>query len=281
MAKISLVINTYNEEALIEDCIKSAMPFADEVIVVDMHSGDKTVEYAKALGAKVYYFEHMGIVEPARNFALQQANNEWILLLDADERIPAELGNLLKKCAEENSYDSFSIPRKNIQFNKWVQHTGWWPDYQVRFFKKDSVDWSSTIHSAPQLKQKHYTLPVSEEHAIIHYNFRSIDHLLEKICRYTTHEKKLSKESLKDPYKFLGYFEKEIAMRFIREKGYEDEIHGFMLSKFMEFYRFVELARYWEENGYTELTDINKIKKIMSKRYKRTLLDKILGRKKL
>src|SRR6185437_13983552 len=98
---ISLVINTFNEEALIEDCIKSAMPFVDEIIVVDMHSSDKTVELSKALGAKVYYFEHMGIVEPARNFAIQQASREWVLLLDADERIPDTLGNLLTEVVKE------------------------------------------------------------------------------------------------------------------------------------------------------------------------------------
>jgi glycosyltransferase involved in cell wall biosynthesis len=280
MIKISLVINTYNEETMVEDCIKSALPFVDEVIVVDMYSTDKTVDYARGLGAKVYFFEHTGIVEPARNFALQQATSEWILLLDADERIPATLGNLLQHYVQENSYDSFSIPRKNIQFKKWVQHTNWWPDNQIRFFKKDSVVWNSAIHSTPQLKQNHYTLPPKEEYAILHYNFRSVDHLLEKIYRYTSYEKKLSRESLKNGDVFLAYFEKEFGQRFINGKGYKDEIHGFMLSKFMEFYKFVELARYWEENDYAELTDMKKIKKIMWKRHKRTLLDKILRRKK-
>ena len=280
MTKISLVINTYNEEEMVEDCIKSALPFVEEVIVVDMYSTDNTVEYSKALGAKVYFFEHTGIVEPARNFALQQATGDWILLLDADERIPETLGSLLKEYAKENNYDSFNIPRKNIQFKKWVQHTNWWPDYQIRFFKKDSVVWNDAIHSTPLVKQNHFTIPANEEFAILHYNFRSVDHLLEKICRYTLHEKKLSKEWLKDGDNFLGYFEKEFGQRFINGKGYKDEIHGFMLSKFMEFYKFIELARYWEENDYAELTDVNKLKRIMWKRHKRSLLDKILRRKK-
>lgn len=280
MTKISLVINTYNEEAMIEDCIKSALPFVDEAIVVDMHSTDKTVEYATALGAKIFFFEHTGIVEPARNFALQQATGDWVLLLDADERIPETLGHLLKKFAKENNYDSFNIPRKNIHFKKWVQHTNSWPDYQIRFFKKNSVVWNDAIHSTPQFNQNQYSLPPKEEYAIIHYSFRSIDLLLEKICRYTVHEKKLSKESLKDADKFLGYFEKEFGQRFVSGKGYKDEIHGFMISKFFEFYKFLELARYWEENNYAELTDMHKLKKIMVKRHKRTFLDKILGRKK-
>ena len=95
--KISVVINTYNEEKNISRCLESVKGFADEIIVVDMHSADKTVEIAKKYGAQVFEHEYTRYVEPARNFALSRATGDWILLIDADE----ELSGTLRKKLEE------------------------------------------------------------------------------------------------------------------------------------------------------------------------------------
>ncbi|MCX6704644.1 MAG: glycosyltransferase family 2 protein, partial [Candidatus Woesebacteria bacterium] len=91
MAKISVVINTLNEEKNLPRAIASVKGLANEVVVCDMESGDKTVEVARSLGAKVFAHEKTGYVEPARNFAVSKASNPWVLVLDADEEVPDKL----------------------------------------------------------------------------------------------------------------------------------------------------------------------------------------------
>src|ERR1035437_3052148 len=99
MNKISLVVNTLNEELNIRECIESAKYLVDEIIVCDMHSEDKTVEIAKSLNAKVFYHEKMGYADPARYYAISQATCEWVLVLDADERMTPDLVSKLKLIA--------------------------------------------------------------------------------------------------------------------------------------------------------------------------------------
>lgn len=136
MKKISVVINTLNEEKNIALAIKSVREFADEVVVVDMHSEDKTCEVAESLGAKVFTFERKSYVEPARNFAISKASGDWVFILDADERATPQLLAKLKKIVKENQYDFVNIPRKNLIFGKWIRHSLWWPDYNIRFLER-------------------------------------------------------------------------------------------------------------------------------------------------
>ncbi len=88
--KISVLINTFNEERNIKNCLES-VSWADEIIIVDMYSDDKTVDIAKNYTDKIYYFERMGYADPARQFALKKATHEWVLIVDADEMVPLEL----------------------------------------------------------------------------------------------------------------------------------------------------------------------------------------------
>lgn len=262
MTKISLVINTKNEEKFIEECILSAKDIVDEIIVADMHSTDKTVEIAGNLGARIYYVEDVGFVEPARNFAISQATNQWILLLDADERITPRLAHLLTTIAQENKYEAVRMPRKNIQLNKWIKHAGWWPDYQLRFFQKDKVKFGTEIHSSPVFSKNYFSVPEEEDLAILHYNFRSVDQLIDKIFNYTKYEEKLTISKVKEAQDFINYFEGEFNKRYLLNSGYKDGLHGYILSKFMEFYRFLEVARFWEKHNYENITDVEKLQEI-------------------
>ncbi|MEK9179498.1 MAG: glycosyltransferase family 2 protein, partial [Patescibacteria group bacterium] len=124
---ISLVVNTKNEEKDIVECIRSAQELVSEVIVADMHSTDKTIEFAKKEGATVFTVKDVGYVEPARNEAIQKAKNEWVLLLDADERLSPGLVPVLSEIAESDKADVVEIPFKTIILGKWMQHTKWWP----------------------------------------------------------------------------------------------------------------------------------------------------------
>ena len=117
MSRISAVINTFNEEKNIKRCIDSLKNFADEIVVVDMQSIDKTKEIAKSMGAKVFDCDYVGYVEPARNFAIKKAKNDWILILDADEELLPSLKLILKDRVDKSNYNYFRIPRKNIKKN--------------------------------------------------------------------------------------------------------------------------------------------------------------------
>src|SRR5688572_7980444 len=139
IGKISVVINTLNEEKSIERAIKS-VDFADEILVCDMHSDDNTPLIAKKLGAKVIFHKRAGFVEPARNFAISKAEHEWVFVLDADEEVPDSLKGKLKEVINGSGVTTFvEIPRKNILFGRWMKASMWWPDYNIRFFKKGFV----------------------------------------------------------------------------------------------------------------------------------------------
>src|SRR3989338_9695208 len=114
MNKISLVINTKNEEKNIKDCILSVKDIVDEIIVVDMQSSDKTVQLAKELGAKTYSVKDVGFADPARNFALSKVTLGWTLTLDADERLTKQLRDKIIRLTKDSSYDGYKFPFKNI-----------------------------------------------------------------------------------------------------------------------------------------------------------------------
>ena len=180
--KISVVINTLNEEQNLPRAIKSAKNLAHEIVVVDMHSQDKTPSIARQMGAKVFNHQPTGYVEPARNFAISKASGNWILILDADEELTPTLCRVLKQLVRgepsrdldpPSSLTYIRIPRKNIIFGEWVRHARWWPDYNIRFFKKGCVQWSDEIHLPPQTKGQGWDLPPQEEYALIHHHYQS------------------------------------------------------------------------------------------------------------
>lgn len=249
---IAVVINTFNEEKNIERAIKS-VKWADEIIVCDMHSKDKTVEIAKKLGAKVIFFKEEEFVEPARNYAVSKASNEWILLLDADEEVPKGLAERLRKIVDKyKAINYVEIPRKNIIFGKWMQNSGWWPDYQVRFFKKGAVFWQDKIHSKPKLNGEGIKLDPYEDLAIIHHNYQTIEQFIERMNRYTTIE---AEQIYKEGYRFnwKDLFEKplnEFLSRFSANQGYKDGLHGLSASLLQAFSFLVVYLKLWQLDSF-------------------------------
>lgn len=264
--KTSVVINTYNEEKNIERCLCSAKGFADEIIVVDMHSSDRTVDIAQKFGAKIFQHEYTRFVEPARNFALRQAQGKWILLLDADEELTENLAVKLHEIANENKADSVEIPRKNIIFGKWIEHSRWWPDYLVRFFRSGKVTFSDKIHVPPVVKGEKLTLDAKEENAIIHYNFQTISQFIERLNRYTDIQ---SEELERQDYKFkvedlITKSSGEFFSRFFSGEGYKDKLHGLVLAGLQAFSEFIVYLKVWEKQGFKE-ERIDKLNKFWRK----------------
>lgn len=250
--KISVVLNTLNDEKIIEQAIKS-VSFADEVIVCDMHSGDETVNVAKKLGAKVFFHKKEEFVEPARNFAISKASNEWILILDADEEIPETLAKRLQEIVSKTKQiDYVRMARKNLIFGHLIKHSGWWPDYNIRFFRKGKVRWTNKIHRPPETLGQGLDLPAEEKYAVIHHSYETIPQFLDRMSRYTKIEaEQLHKEGYKFDWKDL--FEKpmgEFLSRFFASEGYKDGLHGLALSLLQAFSFVVVYLRVWEMEGF-------------------------------
>lgn len=267
--KISVVVNTFNEEKNISRCLESVKNFANELIVVDMHSTDKTVEMAKKYGVKVFQHDYTRYVEPARNFALTKAGGDWILVIDADEELPLTLAEKLKGIAQENKVDYVEIPRKNIIFGKWIKHSFWWPDYNVRFFKKGMVIWGEKIHSRPMVHGKGSRLEAKEEQALIHYNYQTISQYLERNNRYSEIK---AEELVKEDYHFsLQDLVKkpadEFLSRFFAGEGYKDGLHGLSLAILQSFVEFLIYLKVWEKEGFRQ-TEVKSFPKLFQKSLK-------------
>jgi glycosyltransferase involved in cell wall biosynthesis len=252
MAKISVVVNTLNEEKNLPRALSSIKTIADEIVVVDMKSIDNTVGIAKEFGAKVYEHERTNYVEPARNYALSKAKNKWILVLDADERVPAKLTKKLKQISKSPDADYYRIPRKNIVFGKWLKHSRWWPDYNIRFFKKGAVAWNEVIHSVPMTTGKGKDLPDLKDYAIVHYHYNNIEQYITRMNRYTTVQAKIKR---KDGYKFswrdlISKPSGEFLSRYFFAEGYKDGIHGLALSGLQAFSEMVLYLKLWQSEDF-------------------------------
>lgn len=261
MNSISAVVIAKNEEKRLKECLES-VKFAKEIIVVDDGSEDKTVEVAKKYTKNIFHHKSKGYVEAARNFALSKATEEWILLLDADEVVPESLRKKLQDIAGDESISFVKIPRKNIIFGKWIQqNSGWWPDYQVRFFRRGTVTWPSQIHAQPVPEGDGVELPADESFALIHANYESISQFLEKLDRYTTEEaeEKGANTNWNDSLQVPA---DEFISRFYARNGYKDGMHGLMLSLLEAFYSEVLFAKRWEKGGFYEVDEKTFLDKI-------------------
>ncbi len=248
---ISAVINVRNEADNLKKCLRSIKNFADEIIVVDMHSTDDSVKIAESYKAKVFSYKQMSYVEPARNFGLSKALGKWILLLDPDEYLSKELKAELKKITARESVDFVKIARKNIIFGKWIRHSNFWPDYLIRFFRKNSVTWKKEIHSQPETTGNSLTLPDTDQLSIRHNNYQSITDFVIRALRYSNIQ---AQELFDSDYKlrtsdFILKPIQEFNSRFFVSEGYKDGWHGLILCLLQSFAIFLIYARLWEKQS--------------------------------
>ncbi|MCJ7805574.1 glycosyltransferase family 2 protein [Patescibacteria group bacterium] len=252
MAKISVVINTLNEERNLFCLLASIKEFAEDIVVVDMNSDDSTADIAEKAGARVYTHKRTGYVEPARNFAISKALGDWILILDADEVLTKTLAKKLTQIAKNPTADYYRLPRKNIIFGTWIKHSKWWPDYNIRFFKKGKVSWSEVIHSVPMTQGRGADLPAKEDYAILHYNYATVDDYLVRMNRYTTIQSQVLIDS---GYKFIwkDLISKpatEFIGRYLAGEGYKDGVHGLSLAFLQAFSELVLYLKIWQAEKF-------------------------------
>jgi glycosyltransferase involved in cell wall biosynthesis len=254
MQKLSVVIITKNEERNIERCLASVR-WADDIIVVDAQSTDRTAALARAMDARVIDRAWEGFAIQ-KEFAVSQARNEWVLSLDADEEVTGELRSEIQRvlCDADLAPSTaaqeprgYSMPRKSFFLGKWIRYGGWYPGYQMRLFMKASAKMNHRpVHEGFEVDGPVGTLAA----ALNHYTYDTLDQYLDKMNDYTSLDviNKLSEH----PDGVIRWYHcvlNPIALflrMFISLKGYRDGQHGFLLAVYSALYKLLVYAKTWE-----------------------------------
>lgn len=254
---ITGIITTLNEEHNIAECVQSLMRVCNEVIVTDSYSKDRTVEVARAAGAKVYLHEYIGD-GLQKNLALPYASNNWVISIDADERLTDELVEALRQTDfDRTPYDGFAVRRRNYIGQRWVKCCRWYPDYLVRVFRKDRLQFASLKQHA--YVPAHNTGRLKAD--LIHYRYRNYDELFAKPERnYSTRGAKILFLNGKKAGAFSPFFHGFAAffVNYFLRGGVFGGLDGYVLSKAIahnSFLKYAKLREYWKDPSVRERED--------------------------
>jgi glycosyltransferase involved in cell wall biosynthesis len=241
---ISVCIVAMNEEDRIAECIRSA-DFADEWIVIDSHSTDRTREVAAELGARVIERDWPGHVQQ-KNFALDQASHGWVLCLDADERVSPELRAAVEAAlAKSDLPDGFRCARRNRYMGRWIRHGGWYPDRKLRLFRKDRGRWAGrNPHDRVHVDGRVETLAGD----LLHDSYRSLSEHVRTVDSFTTiaaREKHAAGERASLLDLTLRPWGKFLRM-YVLKAGFRDGVPGFLIAVTGAYYVFLKYAKLWE-----------------------------------
>lgn len=256
MATLSVVVSVFNGEKYLSQCLTSVKDIADEIIVVDHQSSDNSLTIAKKFTKKIYSQKNNPEdIDRQKNFGFEKATSDWTLSLDADERLTEELKKEIQETIADEKFVGYWIPRKNIIFGKWIQHTGWYPDYQLRLFKTGKGKFvKQHVHEDVQVdgQTARFVSP------FIHEAYQSIAQFLQRgLLVYAPNEAKAMRDngyvfSFADAIRFPV---KEFLSRFFAREGYKDGFHGLVLSLLMSAYHFAVFAYLWEYEKFKEHED--------------------------
>lgn len=244
--KLSATIITLNEEKDLPRALESLRDLVDEIILVDSGSTDKTLQIARKYGAKIYKRKFDNYANQ-KNFAASKASGEWILSLDADEEIPPQLEQEIKRVIRNEKFAAFSMPRKNIILGKFIKHARWQPelDRHVWLWQKGKGRWMGQVHEELEVDG-----PVGRlKQAKIHHQYETVHEFLDMINRYSEieAEEKVKKGTRFSLIKLIYQTKYNFLVRFIYRLGFLDGLHGFALSYLMAFYHFTLWVKIWEK----------------------------------
>jgi len=232
-----------DEENNIEECIKSVQ-WADEIILVDSYSKDKTIEIASKYNVKIFQNKWESFAEQ-RQIALSKCSNDWVFSLDADERCTSILAEEIKEKinSSENKFTGFKIPRKSFFLNKWVRHGGWYPDYQLRLFKKQATVSDRLVHEKYEVKGEIGFL----KNDLLHYTVSSISDYMHKVNQYSTLQA-IEKAGKKKINFFNMLFRPILAFiqGYILKGGFLDGITGLMVVNFHIITNMLAYMKIWQ-----------------------------------
>ncbi len=241
---LSVIVTTFNEEVNVGDCIESVL-WADEILLVDSFSTDATLEIARRYPVEILQREYFGSAAQ-KNWALDRVRNEWVLIIDADERVTPKLAlEVLDVLARQPTANGFYIRRENVFIDRVIRHSGWSTDKVVRLFRRDKGRYPNRrVHADLEIEGP---VPVLRN-AFLHYTFRTFDQYFPKFLNYAEWG---AAQAYRDDRK-AGLVEILLRpwWRFIRtyflQLGLLDGMHGFVLCTLQSFGVFLKYARLWE-----------------------------------
>lgn len=241
---IAIAIITQDNQDIIKDCLESAK-WADEIIVVDAFSRDKTVEIAKGYTDKIYQHQIARNLNEQWNRAIGYSTADWIFVLSSDQIITPELQNEIKEVIRrKDAKAGYYVPMENYFLGKWIRHCGWYPDYNVRLFKRGQAVFEDREHGLLIVDGDCAYL----NNRLIHYAHKDISTCMRKLNMYSAREAEYflqTKATFKKRFLFTKPW-RNFRKTYWKKKGYKDGMHGLVFCMTFAFYRFLIFAKYWE-----------------------------------
>lgn len=242
MNKLSAVVLTKNEEHCIERCVKSLL-WCDEILLIDDFSTDKTTKIADAFDVKLFKHKLNNNFAQQHNFGMSKASNMWVLFVDADEVVTDALRNSIKETLQNPAYNSYSLSRKNVFFDRklYFQEAGHTP--LIRLMKKGTGEWKRSVHEFWETPS-----PVGKlKGDLLHYSYDSIRDMVNKINYYSVlHAHEVQKEGKKvSIIKIVLYPSVKFLKKFFVEHAYKDGVRGFIVAISMSFHSFLSWSYIW------------------------------------
>ncbi len=243
-ARLSAVVVTLNEEERLRACLES-VAWADEIVVVDAESHDKTVQVAREFTDRVLVRPWPGFAAQ-KNFGLEQATGDWLLSLDADEEVSPELRDEVRALLRaRHAADGYAVPRRNLFLGQWIRHGGLYPDWQVRLFRRGRGRFvARDVHESVEVEGGLGRLAGH----LVHRSYRDLSDFFERAHRYSTLAARdlvrqgraaRARELVLRP---LGRF---LSM-YVAHRGFLDGRKGLLLAALYAYYVFMRTAKVWE-----------------------------------
>lgn len=242
--KLTVTVITRNEASHIGAALDS-VAWADERLVIDSHSTDDTVAVARARGARVEQREWPGYSDQ-KNYAADIASHDWILSLDADERVSPELADEIRALLQqEPDARGYRIPRVTWYLGRWIRGTDWYPDYQLRLYDRRTGRWNGrVVHESVSIKDA----PGRLRHDLQHYAYRDISHHLATIDRYTTlvAEQAHAEGRRSGPLAAVVHAKAAFLRNYLLRRGITQGAAGLVVSVLNSYYVFLKFVKLWE-----------------------------------
>jgi glycosyltransferase involved in cell wall biosynthesis len=246
MEKISVLIPCYNSEDIIRPCLESVR-WADELLICDSFSTDQTLAICKEYTSSIIQHKYVNSAD-YKNWAIPKCKHEWVLIVDTDEVLEEGFREEIVEriCSAPPQLVAYRIPRKNYVYGKWLRHGGFYPDYQIRLFRKSRGKYDAReVHEHMEIDGEVQTL----RHHFLHNGFKDISTWFLKSERYLGFElQAYQREGVRfSLFKFLVYPFVTFAKTYFWKRGFLDGPRGFLVAVLQSFYHFIIFAKLWEK----------------------------------
>jgi glycosyltransferase involved in cell wall biosynthesis len=255
--KITAIIITLNEERKLAGCLESLAGIADEIVIVDSGSTDTTESIARRFTDRFYFNKWPGYAGQ-KNLAAEKASSDWVLSLDADERLSQQLKQSLAEIKTINaSVSAYSFPRKTFYLGRWIEHSGWYPDRKTRLYHRRKARWGGDfVHESLLVDGDTQGLKGD----LLHYSIDSVFDHAKTANRYTDlAATELAAKNRKTRFVDLLFLPPITFLKsYILQQGFRDGLQGLSIASFASFYVFLKYMKLWERQNVSELDNDSK-----------------------